>query len=166
MINPYEIKKFPVFVLVDDRRSFIGFAIKNHSKGCYNHIAELFIPDILASQDTVGYRMVNISKYMKKRYMLKFWAYTGNKKADLIDSIQKDLKSSVVKRRYDFVGILGQLLHWRWLNNPKTYFCSERVSKHLRAIGMKLPKRPNPSELNRLFKKKKTMVCLGHWFED
>ena len=166
MINIYEIKEFPVIVLVDDRRSFLGFAIKNHSKGNYNHIMILFMPDMLASQDMSGYRIVNISKYLKRKYMLKFWAYTGNKRDELIDSIKKDLKASKVSKSYDFLGIIGQLLHWKWINNPRTYFCSERVSKHLRKIGMKLPKRPSPSELNQLFKKKKNMKLLGHWFED
>ena len=166
MIIVNDIKEFPVFMLVDDRRSFIGFAIKNHSHGCYNHIAELFMPGMLASQDTVGYRMVDIDKYLKKRYMLKFWAYTGKRQTDLIDSIKKDLKSSVRKRRYDFLGIVGKLLHLKWLNNPKTYYCSERSSKHLRNIGMKLPKHPSPSELNQLFKTKTSMVCLGHWVSD
>ena len=34
IINPHKLD-IPTFVLVDDRRSFIGFAIKNHSHGCY-----------------------------------------------------------------------------------------------------------------------------------
>jgi len=166
MVNVHNVKEFPVFMLVDDRRSFIGFAIKNHSHGCYNHIAELFMPDMLASQDIVGYRMVGVSKYLKRRYMLKLWAYTGKNKDKLIDSIKKDLKGSVRKRRYDFLGIIGQFLHINWINNPKTYFCSERASKHLRDIGMKLPKHPSPSELNQLFKTKTSMKCLGHFFKD
>jgi len=165
IINPHKLD-IPTFVLVDDRRGWFGFLIKQHSKGNYNHIAELFMLDMLASQDTVGYRTVNIEKYLKKRYMLKFWAYTGKRQAELVDCIKKDLKSSVRQRRYDFLGIIGKLLHLSWINNPKTYFCSERASKHLRSIGMKLPKHPSPSELNQLFKTKTSMKCLGHWFSD
>ena len=168
VFNPLEIKKeeLPVFMLVDDRRGWFGFLIKQHSKGNYNHIAELFMPGFLASQDMVGYRMVSVSKYLKRRYMLKFWAYRGKRQAELVDCIKSDLKSSVRQRRYDFLGILGQLLHLKWLNNPKTYFCSERASKHLRSIGMKLPKHPAPSELNQLFKTKTSMKCLGYWVKD
>jgi len=98
--------------------------------------------------------------------MLKLWAYRGKRQDELIDCIRNDLKSSVRQRRYDFLGILGQLLHLNWINNPNTYFCSERASKHLRKIGMKLPKHPSPSELNQLFKTKTSMKCLGHWFSD
>ena len=166
MVNVHNVKEFPVFVLVDDRRGWFGFLIKQHSKGNYNHIAELFMSGFLASQDMVGYRMVSVSKYLKRRYMLKLWAYRGKRQDELIDCIRNDLKSSVRQRRYDFLGILGQLLHLNWINNPNTYFCSERASKHLRKIGMKLPKHPAPSELNQLFKTKTSMKCLGYWVKD
>lgn len=165
MINPYEIKTFPVVVLVDNRKSFLGWAIKNHSDGCYNHAMILFMPDLCASQDST-YKAVNITKYMKPHITLKFWAYTGNKKDELIDSIKKDLKSPKTKRRYDYLGILGQFLKLRWLNNPKTYYCSERVSKYLIDIGMKFPLHPSPSKLNQLFKKNKKMKSLGYWVDN
>lgn len=165
MINPYEIKEFPVIVLVDNRKSFLGWAIKHHSDGCYNHAMILFMPNFCASQDST-YKTVSIAKYLKPYITLKFWAYTGNKNSELINSIREDLKSSKTKRRYDYLGIIGHLFKLKWLNNPKTYYCSERVAKHLRDIGMKFPKHPSPSKLNQLFKKKKNMKMLGHWFND
>lgn len=165
MINPHEIKEFPVVILVDNRRSFLGWAIKHHSKGCYNHAMILYMSDFCASQDAT-YKTVNIIKYLQPYITLKFWAYTGKKKDELIESIKKDLTSPKAKRRYDYLGILGHLLKLKWLNNPKTYYCSERVAKHLRDIGMKFPLHPSPSKLNQLFKKKKNMKVIGRWYAD
>ena len=165
MINPYKIKEFPVIILVDNRRSFISWAIKAHSKGNYQHVMILYMHDLCASQDAT-YKTVHIDKYLKKHVMLKFWVYTGKEKEKILDSIRRDLITSRLERRYDFLGILGQLLRLKWINNPKTYYCSERVAKHMRDAGMILPKHPSPSKLNQLFKEIPEMKCLGHWFAD
>ena len=165
MINPYEIKEFPVIILVDNRRSFISWGIKAHSKGNYNHVMILYMPDFCASQDAT-YRTINIAKYLKSHIMLKFWAYTGDKRDELVENIKKDLILPKIKRRYDILGIVGHLLRLKWINNPKTYYCSERIAKHLISIGVKLPKHPSPSKLNQLFKKIPDMKLLGYWFSD
>jgi len=65
MVNVHNVKEFPVFMLVDDRRGWFGFLIKQHSEGNYNHIAELFMPGFLASQDMVDIEWLVLVSILK-----------------------------------------------------------------------------------------------------
>lgn len=171
-IDPKKLKEddLPLIVLSDDRRSFIGWAIKAHSSGNYNHIMELYRPETLASQDFRGFRELSIDKYMKSFMFLKFWRVkimTKEQQEAWISSVKEDLLAPWRERRYDFLGLLGQLLPGKWtrsLNNPRTRYCSERVAVRLRKIfNSNIPKHPNPSELDELFKTMPEMECLGYW---
>ena len=84
-------------------------------------------------------------------------------------AVYKDLNQSWYKRSYDFLGILGQATGFRWIQSPWKYYCSERIAKYLcliRPLKEKIPKRPSPADLNRLFKTLKGMEVFGYWFYD
>lgn len=172
ILNPLEIKEkdLPLIVLVDDRRSFFSWLTKAHTSGNYGHIMELYKPEILASQDFRGFREVNISKYMKPSLFLKFWRVkdlTGAQRNKWLSKIDSDLNASWFKHRYDFIGLIGQLLNVRWINNPRTRYCSERVATRLRTLFERyIPLHPNPSELDTMLKSWSNMEVIGYWFQD
>lgn len=168
-INPLLLKG-PIVMLADDRRGLLGFLIKSHKHGGnYNHICEINDMGRIASQDFVGFRERSISNYIKPHYFLKFWEVKDmpvEQKESWLAIIQADLDAPWKTRRYDWLGIIGQFLHIRWLQNPHTKYCSERVASHLRiALGMEIPFQPTPSELNELFKKNDKMKVTGYWFD-
>ena len=171
LINPYEIpeEKLPCVVLSDDRQGLFGFLIKQHCAGNYNHAMELCTPGYFASQDPTGYNKIHISKYQKPYIILKFWHYkpaTPLLRLKWMDMVDKELNAPKSAKDYDFLGILGQMLHLPWLNNPAHKYCSERVAEHLIALGLDFPKHPTPSELNTLFNKSEDWECLGYWIAD
>lgn len=168
--NPSDIKNLPVIMIVDDRRSLLGFLIKSHSNGNYNHICKIHKPGLIASQDVVGFRERSVEEYMRPHYFLKFWRYknvTEEQRKKWLSLIQADLDAPWVRRRYDILGIIGQFLHIRWLQNPHTKYCSERVASQLREIfNMYIPPQPTPSDLNKIFKENDNMEVVGYWFYD
>ncbi len=171
IIDPLAIKQSdcPLVILLDDRRGLLGFLIKAHSKGNYSHIAEMHISGFVATQDPVGFREVPIEKYMRPQYHLKFWKYepiTEEQRQDWVNTLKNELNAPWRRRRYDFLGIIGHMLHIRWLNNPFIKYCTERVAEHMRDIlQLVIPKRRNPSEMNKVFHEIRGMKILGYYFE-
>ena len=172
IINPYDIPedKLPLIVCVDDRRSLLGFLIKSHSGGQYNHICEFHRLDTFVSQDPQGYREVPINNYMKPYLLMKFWSVksaTAKQKDLWWDIIEADLNAPWKFRAYDFLGFLGLALNIPWLQNPHKRFCSERVAEHLiKVFNMDLPRHSTPSALNEAFKTMPNMELLGYFFQD
>ena len=90
-----------------------------------------------------------------------------NKKKKLLKLIEKDLSAPWWRRRYDFLGIVGQLLRIRWIQSPWAKYCSERVAGYLRKVlKMAIPVRRTPSEINAIFKKHQRMIIYGYYFSD
>jgi hypothetical protein len=172
IIDPYTIleSKLPLIVCVDDRRSLLGFLIKSHSGGNYNHICEFHQTDLFASQDPQGYREVPISNYIKPYLLMKFWSVkdiTDKQKKLWREIIEADLNAPWKFRAYDILGFLGQALNIPWLQNSHKKYCSERVASHLIDVfDMDLPKYPTPSALNEVFKKMPNMEVMGYYFQD
>lgn len=169
IINPLDIKKeaLPLLVFTDDVRGFISFGIKVHSKGNYNHTMMLIEPNVLTSQGVL-YRRVPLEKYMTGRHRLKFWQpdLSHFKKVRLIETIEEALNQPWWRRTYDYVGILGQLIRLRCIQNPFQSYCSERDSAYLREYIPEIPLRPSPSVLNKACEEIEKMVYYGHWFMD
>lgn len=177
-INPLEIKEkdLPLIVFSDDRRGFLSWLIKSHSSGNYNHVMEMHRPCFFASQHYTGYKEIPVEKYMKASITLKFWKYrdlTKLTRERWIDAIEADLNAPWHKKRYDFLGLVGQILGkihpiFRKINNPWIRYCSERLAHRMREIlYMIIPLHPNPGELNSICKENVArMEMLGHWFED
>ena len=171
IINPLKVKQedLPLIVLCDDRRSFFGWFIKSHSKGNYNHIMEFSEPGQFVSQDPAGYREVDVETYMKPFILMKFWSYeniTEAQKKCLHEIIEADLNAPWRFRSYDWLGLVGQLLHIKWLQNPHKRYCSERVAEHLRFVfKIEIPKHPTPSGINSILENIPGMKIQGYWFE-
>lgn len=172
IINPLmdlQIKDLPVIVLVDDARSFIGWGIKHHTNGNYNHAMIMTKLGAVATQNWV-YKEMPLQEYLKPQLMLKFWTYTpmsGVSRRGIEEMVIKDLKKPWWGRRYDFLGIVGQFTGIKWIQSPWANFCSEIVAKYLRTVPQltkTIPKEPSPSGLNDLFNKTPGFVCLGYWF--
>jgi hypothetical protein len=178
MIDPLKIKEsdLPLVVLSDDRRSFLGWAIKAHTQGNYNHIMEMHKEGFFASQNFSGFKEIPVEKYMKNNISLKFWQYkdlSPEKKKEWIDEVNKELKEPGWKKGYDWLGIVGQFLSkihpkFRWLNIPWAEYCSERVNPRIRNIwNIFLPYKANPSEANEKFKNRPNkMQVFGKWEAD
>lgn len=179
IIEPSEIpeKDLPLIVLQDDLRGVVGLSIKRRTKGNYCHVMEMHKQGFYASQNASGFKEVPIKKIAKPYIRLKFWKYTAIKPRERKGwraKIDMEIRSPWWKRRYDFLGIVGQGLYsifrlpiLKRLNNPWTKFCSERVASHLRdELGLKLPLHPSPADLNRAFEKMDSMEVYGYWFHD
>jgi len=171
-IDPLQIPEsdLPLIVMEEDRRSFLGWAIKDHSKGNYNHICEMTKPGMVASQDPCGFKEKPIDVYLKPQIFLKFWRYmplTAQIKETWLSGIDKELKQSGWARRYDFLGILGQAINVRWLQSPWAHYCSERVAEHIqKPLNIDIPKKPTPNDMNMAFNKDARFEVYGYWFMD
>jgi len=173
-INPLFItdKDLPLVVLVDDRRSFIGWGIK-HKSGNYCHIMEMHKPGFVASQNFNGFREIPIKKYMKPQMFLKFWKVemTEEQRKDWISRINVDLTRKWFQKRYDFLGILGQALNIRWIQSPWAKYCSEQVGSRLRSVFnipiKDLNLRRTPSEIDFFMKsyEKVKFTPYGYWWQ-
>ena len=63
----------PIIILCDDLRGFMGWAIKSHTKGNYNHACIIHRPGRIASQGFTSFKAHDISVYLTPGMMLKFW---------------------------------------------------------------------------------------------
>ena len=170
-----EFKDYPIIALVDDVRSFIGWGIRAHTNGNYNHAIILTRPGMCVSQDMTGFTEKSIDKYLVNGMMLKFWTIrnlTEDEKNSILVAISKRLALPWWRRGYDFLGtFVGQLIHVKWLQNPFAEFCSEEVNddfivpvKRTEVMGIK---EPSPSELNQYFvENPDIMQCLGYFWVD
>ena len=171
-IDPTKIPEadLPLICLADDRRGLLGFFIKSHTSGNYNHVQEMHEVGQFATQDPVGYREVPLERYLKPFMLLKFWKVKNLTEAQRkfwLEIIRLDLDAPWKDRRYDWIGIFGQILKIPWLNNPHLKYCSERVADHLRKSKIKdLPEHPTPSALNMIFNLNEIFEVYGYWIQD
>lgn len=162
----------PIIIVAEDRQGLFGWAIRWHSKDNYNHAEIMVHLAKVASQDPCGYREVSLEKLMTKQAFLKFWQFdpVDRKEIEIIrQQVEKDLAKPWWARRYDFLGLIGQLTGIRWIQSPFGKFCSESVAANLRLIPRLqsiIPKEPNPSELNQVCKTMPDMKILGYWWSD
>lgn len=165
-----KLKDFPVVVFCDNTRNFLSLGIRKRTNGEYSHVMFMLNPKgQCASQDFSGFRIIGIERYLKPGMRLKFFALADhNNHQD--ESFYKDVWKDLPwwKRRYDYLGIVGQLLGIRALNNPKINYCSEDVGKRLADHYdiNDLPPHRNPSELNKIMTPDPRFKYLGHWFSD
>lgn len=157
----------PLFVFVDDRTSLIGWLIKWHTRGEYNHVMMMHKPGMLVSQDFAGYREVPLKNYLKKNILLKFFSYDGirpDQKEYIYKDIDAQLKENSFKKGYDWLGIFGQAIGCPWIHSPWRKYCSTRVTKIARDLSIPVPDDQNPSQLNTLFHTKMPPLRVkGYW---
>jgi len=174
IIDPLSLKRqhLPVIVLTDDIRGFMGWIIKAHQHGNYNHIMMMVYPGSVVTQGWT-YKEVDIEEtYMTGKHRLKFWRIkdlTPQERINIEEAVDKDLKAPWYRKMYDVVGIIGKLIRIRKIQSPWQYYCNERVERYLRLIPslrLKIPLHSSPSHLNKLFKGLTEMEFVGYWFKD
>jgi hypothetical protein len=168
-LNPSFI---PCVCLVDDRQSFLGWAIKSHESGNYNHAMTMISPNYVASQNPGGYKISKIDGYKSKRFYLKFWQPLKVTDYQLIkwrEVIAQGVSAPWWQRRYDFLGIFGQLVNVPKIHSPWGKFCSERVRDELVSVFeccKDMKKQPSPADCNEYFKTHKEWFVKGTYNED
>lgn len=173
-IDPRVFQKsdLPIIIFVEDRQGFFSWAIRWHSKDNYNHAEIMVNPGQVASQNPNGYKEIPIDKLLTKQTFMKFWQFDPVIKSeiDIIkETVNKDLKKPWHSKRYDFLGLIGQLTGLRWIQSPWGKFCSESVAANLRLIPRLkevIPPRPNPSELNQILKTMVDFKLLGYFWKE
>lgn len=176
-INPktFNDSDLPLIVLSDDLRSFVGWGIKAHTSGNYNHSFLMNKPGYCVSQDFGGFNEKPIDVYLTSGQMLKFWKIKNlndNEKFLILLAIHKRLALPWWKKRYDFFGtFVGQFLNIRWIQSPWAWYCSEQVRDDALKLLQRLSKiewgEPNPSDLDNIFKKyPEYFECSGYWWSE
>lgn len=179
-INPLtdiKITDLPVVVFSENCRSLISWAIRIRTGGEKNHVMIMTSIDKVASQGFTGYKEYPIQNYMKAGEDLKFVSLADVATAEEIraihDQVEGDLNLKGIKKflknGYDFLGIIGQLLGLKFINNPWKNFCSERVATYCRMIKRikaLIPYKPSPEKLNEVLKKILGIRLLGYWIND
>jgi len=171
LIDPLKIPKedFPLIALSSNSTSLISWAILWRTKGMYNHTFWYHKPGICASQDLI-FREKSIKTYIKPGCRMKFWKVKGltqNFRNEVYRIIRKRMEKPWWKRRYDFLGIVGQATGIKLINNPFTTFCSEQMACDLSRIVQFIPGRPSPAQLNELFKVRNgDFEYYGHYIYD
>ena len=168
---PKEIPQsaFPLIVFADHSYGWIESFIKMRTKGIYNHVMWAIAPDTLASQGG-KYSKFPFSAYMKNGNRLKFVEIIGlneTEKQAILDSINEKLAKPWWNTRYDYIGIIGQAIGIKKVNNPWIDYCSEDVVTHLvnklfkiipnehsfKSIIKNMPTHGSPQDLNEYIKK-------------
>ena len=178
-VNPYDVisDDMPLIVLSDKTNGLIEFLIKMRTEARYNHIMILHRSGYFATQNNV-FKEVPVRTYMKPTNRLKFVKVkdlTPEAKRAIMGSIHDKLKLPWWKRRYDWVGIVGQIIGIKKLNLKNVNYCSEDVAHHLKAalphispnnrqVIEKVPDHGNPADLNHFFKQHiQIFETVGYW---
>lgn len=141
----------PLIVFSDGIRSFISWGIRRRTKGSYSHVMFMASPGFFLSQDIL-FRQVPVERYLQGSHRLKF---VGNRLWS--NHTKRQLRSHAIelarlpwwKRRYDLLGVAGQLFGLDSLNIPWLDYCSEKVTNIIRqADPMLVMKHPSPTDLN------------------
>ncbi len=184
-IHPNKINKaeLPLIVLSDHSSGFFEWVIKFRTKANYNHIMTMIYPGEFASQGN-KFSLIPFDRYMTKYSRLKFW-----KIKDLTKDERTEIKKRIIKRLtkkrpwwrrlsdYDYIGVIGQALGIRKINNPLKTYCSEQVKSdvlvgiiELEYIHDKkyhfLPRHPSPKDINSFFKNHPRMEVFTRWASD
>jgi hypothetical protein len=152
LIDPRKIRlaQLPCIVLVDNMQSWLSWRIKAHTKGNYSHVMWMVRPFHFLSQDVGhGFREVPLADYMKPYIRMKFVqpAFTQAELLQLQVILATKLEHG---KEYDLLGIIGQRLGLKWLQNPKKDYCSEGVAKDMAEIDYPIDFgiAPSPSDIN------------------
>ncbi len=171
-VNPENIpaEDLPLIVFSDFSSGIIQSLIKIRTAGVYAHVMIMHRPGFFASQGNM-FSEAPLKRYMKKGNRLKFFkieSLTVNERGALARKMRQDLTAPWWKRFYDYPGIIGQALGFRWINSPFRMYCSERVAAWLRACPRfwAMPYHPSPQRLNEIMKLSPDFKIYGFWDND
>jgi len=171
-VNPEDfiMTDLPLIVLQAQDTDTIGWLIRWRTNSQYNHSMFMRTPKYFASQG-LTFKEIRVKDYIKKNMRFKFWQVkniTPVQRCMINKLIDERLNKPWWARRYDFLGIIGQATGLRWIQSPFGMYCSEQVSEALIWIGLDVPKKASPEDLNNYFKKNPDIFeCVGYSiFED
>ena len=150
----FMFEDLPLICLSSHANNPIAWLIRLRTNSSYNHAMWLWRPGHFASQGLV-FEDVPLQSYLRPKTKLKFWRIknmTGAQKVNINDRIVKRINLPWWRRRYDFLGVLGQAVGLKFLNNPFTSYCSEVIAADLSSIFSRIPKHPSPEDLDTWFK--------------
>lgn len=142
--------KLPMPVVSESAFSLFGCLIVGHQRDFYSHSMWLYRPGWFATQGFT-FSLKQLEPIAAKcRLKLFDCEFNQMQKSEIEYRIHEQLNDSWFLRRYDIVGVLGQLLGLRNLNIPYLNYCSERVGNDLASVfpGFQI-KKPTPSDINR-----------------
>lgn len=168
MIDVRKIEKSdcPMIVFSTSRWNLFNYLTGWKTKGLWTHVMVLTQPDTLLTQDWAGLRSVPLANYLKKDMRLKFWKIKNlnQSQRDWINlNIYRAMRSPWWTRQYDFLGIFGQAVGWKALNNPWKKFCVERVQSILDGVVDQGPAHADPEQYNDALKLNPRMEVYGYW---
>lgn len=137
---------FPALVLSDNLTSLFSAGIKvvetaqRHRPGRYNHSMWLFHNyathrPCVASQDW-RYEALPLEQFLGGEYRVKICRrrdWTTAQRSGILKQIQAHLAA---RGKYDWLGILGQLVRLRGLGIPGRDYCSEAAGEILAGVGL------------------------------
>lgn len=170
----FPVEDLPLIVLSDNLRSFLAWGIKAHQSGNYNHFMWMHKRGMVASQDAT-YRATSIEPYLT-HCRLKFWRapewQTTGKGLILQLAIKKDLAATRGRWSgwYDWLQIVGKLIHCDWLQIPGREICSDKI-KYIFPIDPEAKKtfhgkHPSPSDINKWLKTQPRYQVYGRYSPD
>lgn len=169
ILRAYELRDIdqsllPAVVLTDSLRTHLGYTIKQHSHGYYNHACWMIRPGVIASQDWT-FKTFAVKRYLDKKHRVKVWVNTdwsNYMRARMLADIQDQLDERLYKRLYDVLGVLGQAIRIRSINIPWLYYCSERVEKTFKVAEPGYPiTHSTPADLNAWMKTQEGFQVFG-----
>lgn len=175
MIDPLKITKedCPLIVLSAHSFDWISFLIKWWTNSNVSHAMWLIDNNLVASQD-LFFDTKPLTEYMVEGGHLEFWRplFTEDNREKLFNIINADLHKPKIKTRYDWIGIIGQIIKWDDFNNPRTTFCSEKIMEHLMKFNlfkllkkeMNISEHPSPKKLKTfMIQFPKLFELVGIW---
>lgn len=153
-------ERLPLVVLTDNLFSFVSWRIRVHTLSAYNHVGVCVRPRRVAEQGW-RFREADLAGYLEGRHRVKLWRADWANEEQCAQMRQATEELLERRGRYDWLGIVGQALGWRWLNSRRHY-CSEAVAWVLRAGGYAgLDAHPSPGDLDRAFRESSGWTCIG-----
>ena len=164
-ISSIPLDYYPLITFTHNFRSPIGKGIQLRTNSLVSHVMESHRPGFFATQDFTGFKTLPFDKVDNKHTYFLFYRYEGlteKKQEEWWKTIYRDLDEPWWLRRYDWLGVVGQLFGVRWLESPFTEYCSQKVKQHLfEVFGSEIKKRPTPEELRKYCRKYPQWVEVG-----
>lgn len=177
--DPREIKedKFPFMVFSDHTSGLLEWIIKVRTTAQVNHAMWAHKPGYFASQGGT-YSEVKMERYLKKGnrlYFVELKDFTLPQRQAILNSINEKLRLPWVKKRYDYLGLVGQAMGFKWINTPWLEYCSEDQPQHLKKkinnfseemqpIIRDIPYHAHPQQLMDYYKQyPKLFNLFGYW---
>lgn len=153
IVNSNDNKNFPYVMLTYNYKSFFNIGTAIRTSSCYTHACWLSGKNTVSTQNW-KMKQVSFSEYLDGKTRIKLISgknWTNAQKESIKWKIQDDVNA---KGRYDYLGILGQLIGIPSLNANGRHYCSEEVTDILKGTDRFFKdtfniEHPNPSEINK-----------------